>query len=37
MKGGTLTIGWAPETSISMRGRATLVFTGSIDLDAFAA
>jgi diaminopimelate epimerase len=37
MKGGTLTIGWAPGEPISMRGAATLVFTGSIDLDAFAA
>jgi diaminopimelate epimerase len=36
MKGGSLTIGWAPGEPISMRGAATLVFTGSIDLDAFA-
>ncbi len=32
MKGGTLTIGWAPGGSITMRGAATLVFTGEIDL-----
>ena len=37
MKGGSLTIGWATGEPISMRGAATLVFTGSIDLDAFAA
>lgn len=37
MKGGSLTIGWALGEPISMRGAATLVFTGSIDLDAFAA
>ena len=37
MKGGTLTIGWAPGEAIVMRGAARLVFTGSIDLDAFAA
>ena len=37
MKGGSLIIGWAPGEPISMRGAATLVFTGSIDLDAFAA
>ncbi|MEO7410968.1 MAG: diaminopimelate epimerase [Sphingomicrobium sp.] len=32
MKGGSLTIGWAPGEAISMRGAATLVFTGQIDL-----
>ena len=32
MKGGTLTIGWTPGGPISMRGAATLVFTGEIDL-----
>ncbi len=32
MKGGTLTIGWAPGEPIAMRGAATLVFTGEIDL-----
>ena len=37
MKGGSLTIGWATGEPISMRGAATLVFAGSIDLDAFAA
>ena len=37
MKGGSLTIGWAPGESIVMRGAATLVFTGSIDLDSFSA
>ena len=37
MKGGSLTIAWAPGEPISMRGAATLVFTGSIDLAAFAA
>jgi diaminopimelate epimerase len=36
MKGGSLTIAWAPGGPISMRGAATLVFTGSIDLAAFA-
>ena len=37
MKGGSLTIAWAPGEPISMRGAATLVFTGTIDLAAFAA
>jgi len=37
MKGGSLTIGWAPGEPISIRGAATLVFTGTIDLAAFAA
>ena len=35
MKGGSLTIGWAPGEPISMRGAATLVFTGEVDLAAF--
>jgi len=35
MKGGSLTIGWAPGGPISMRGAATLVFTGTIDLATF--
>lgn len=37
MTGGSLTIGWAPGEPISMRGAATLVFTGSIDLADFPA
>ena len=32
MTGGTLTINWAPGEPIIMRGTATLVFTGEIDL-----
>jgi diaminopimelate epimerase len=35
MKGGALTIGWAPGEPIRMSGPATLVFSGSIDLAAF--
>ena len=35
MRGGTLTIGWQPGGEISMRGGATHVFTGEIDLGAF--
>ncbi|MCL6682724.1 diaminopimelate epimerase [Sphingomonas alba] len=35
MRGGTLTIGWEPGGEISMRGSATHVFTGEIDLGAF--
>jgi diaminopimelate epimerase len=35
MKGGTLTIGWAPGGEISMKGGATHVFTGEIDLEVF--
>ena len=35
MKGGTLTIGWEPGGAITMRGGATHVFTGEIDLAAF--
>ena len=34
MRGGTLTIGWQPGGEISMRGGATHVFTGKIDLEA---
>ncbi len=37
MKGGTLTIAWQPGGEITMRGAATHVFSGEIDLDAFAA
>jgi diaminopimelate epimerase len=37
MKGGSLTIAWEPDGPILMRGSATLVFTGSIDLDPFSA
>ena len=35
MKGGTLTIAWATGEPIRMRGPATHVFTGQIDLTAF--
>ncbi len=35
MKGGDLTIVWAPGESIRMRGAATHVFSGEIDLEAF--
>jgi len=34
MTGGSLTIEWAPGRTIRMRGSATHVFTGEIDLDA---
>ena len=34
--GGALTIAWAPGEPIRMRGAATHVFTGEIDLEAFA-
>jgi len=34
MPGGTLTIGWVPGSPILMRGPATHVFDGMIDLDA---
>jgi diaminopimelate epimerase len=34
MKGGALTIAWAPGEAVRMRGAATHVFTGEIDLDA---
>jgi diaminopimelate epimerase len=36
MRGGELTISWAPGESIRMRGSATHVFTGEIDLEQFA-
>ena len=36
MKGGDLTIAWAPGEPIRMRGPATHVFSGEIDLEAFA-
>ena len=35
MKGGDLTIAWAPGEPIRMRGAATHVFLGEIDLEAF--
>ena len=35
MKGGSLTIAWEPGGEIRMRGAATHVFTGEIDLAAF--
>ena len=37
MKGGSLTVAWKPGGPITMRGGATHVFTGEIDLEAFAA
>ena len=37
MKGGTLTIAWEPGGEITMRGGATHVFSGEIDLGAFQA
>lgn len=36
MPGGALTIGWAPGETIRMRGSATHVFSGDLDLDALA-
>lgn len=36
MRGGSLTISWAPGEPIRMRGSATHVFKGAIDLEAFA-
>jgi diaminopimelate epimerase len=36
MPGGSLTIGWEPGGAIMMRGAATHVFTGTIDLEAMA-
>ena len=36
MKGGSLTIAWAPGEDIVMRGGATHVFSGEIDLEALA-
>ena len=35
MKGGSLSIAWAPGEAVRMRGTATHVFTGEIDLEAF--
>jgi len=35
MKGGALSIAWAPGEPIRMRGPATHVFTGELDLEAF--
>ena len=35
MRGGALTITWAPGEPIRMRGAATHVFTGEIDLEEF--
>jgi diaminopimelate epimerase len=35
MKGGALSIAWAPGEPIVMRGAATHVFSGTIDLEAF--
>jgi diaminopimelate epimerase len=34
MPGGSLTIGWAPGEPVRMRGTATHVFSGELDLDA---
>ena len=36
MRGGALTVSWAQGAPIRMRGTATHVFTGEIDLEAFA-
>ena len=36
MRGGELTIGWGPGEPIRMRGSATHVFKGEIDLEQFA-
>jgi diaminopimelate epimerase len=36
MRGGSLTIAWAPGEPIRMRGSATYVFKGEIDLEALA-
>ena len=36
MRGGELTVSWAPGEPIRMRGSATHVFTGEIDLEQFA-
>ena len=36
MKGGSLTIAWAPGQPIRMKGSATYVFKGEIDLEALA-
>jgi diaminopimelate epimerase len=34
MPGGALTISWAPGETIRMRGSATHVFSGELDLEA---
>jgi diaminopimelate epimerase len=34
MKGGNLVVDWAPGQPIRMRGAATHVFSGELDLDA---
>ena len=34
MPGGSLTVAWAPGEEIRMRGTATYVFKGEIDLEA---
>ena len=34
MKGGSLTVSWAPSEPVRMRGSATHVFSGELDLDA---
>jgi diaminopimelate epimerase len=36
MSGGSLTIDWAPGQPVRMRGGATHVFSGELDLEAFA-
>ena len=36
VRGGSLTVSWAPGEPIRMRGTATHVFTGEINLEAFA-
>jgi diaminopimelate epimerase len=36
MRGGELTINWAPGEPIRMQGSATQVFQGEIDLEQFA-
>ena len=35
MKGGSLTVSWAPGEPVRMRGAATHVFSGDVDLEAF--
>jgi diaminopimelate epimerase len=35
MRGGTLTVSWAPGEPIRMRGPATDVFKGEIELEQF--
>jgi diaminopimelate epimerase len=36
MSGGSLTVSWAPGEPIRMRGTATHVFEGDLDLDSLA-